>query len=121
MSDRHDRHGNHDEGRDCGKDERGGGDTRFLDLEISKVIYGEAEGVTREAFRDLLKDAAKERMRERYGDRIDALAQLVVDELLDDLEANLAVEDLIAQRAERSKEVAEMTRAILRDGDGDDD
>ena len=49
--------------------QRGSGDTRFLDLEISKVLYNEAEGVTREAFRELLKDAAKERLRERFGDR----------------------------------------------------
>ncbi len=121
MSDRHDHddhhhgHGHGDHGH--GGDAPAGGDTRFLDLEISQVIYDEAEGVTREAFRELLKEAAKERIRERFGDKIDALSQLAVDELLDDLDANLAIEQRIADRKERSKDLASRARAIFRDDD----
>ena len=115
-----DRNRNHDRnegGGDRGGRERGSGDTAFLDLEISKVLYSEAEDVTREAFRELLKDAAKERLRESFGDRIDALAALSVDELLADLEANVAVEDRIADRSESAKDAVKRARAIVR---GDD-
>jgi hypothetical protein len=97
-------------------DEKGGGgsaDTRFLDLEISKVMYNEAEGVTRDAFRELLKDAAKDRFRQLYGKQIEELARLAVDELFTDLEANLEIEARIVERTEKQAELAERVRAAL--------
>ncbi|NVB38459.1 hypothetical protein G6O69_11505 [Pseudenhygromyxa sp. WMMC2535] len=76
----------------------GGPNTDFLDLEISQVLYAEAEGVTREAFRELLKEAAKRQWQARWGERIEALAKLAVDELLEDMAANLEIEARIAAR-----------------------
>ena len=65
------------------RDERGGTGgpqgTDFLDLEISQVLYGEAAGVAREAFRELLKDAVKVRLKERFGSKIEALAKIAAD------------------------------------------
>ena len=69
-----------------------GADTRFLQLEMSQVLYAEAEEVARPAFRELLLEAAKDRMRERFGNEINALAQLVVDELLDGVQASFEIE-----------------------------
>jgi len=106
MSDRHDQQGGH-----------GSSDTRFLDLEISKVMYGEAESVTREAFRELLKDAAKARIREVFGDRIDALAHTAVDELLADVEANLDIESRVKERHERRGDLEARLRAVFRGND----
>lgn len=91
----------------------GGPDTGFLDLELSKVMYAEAEAVTREAFRELLKEAAKRRLLERWGDRITALADLAVDELIDDAEANLEIEARIATRNHARQTVEDRVGAIL--------
>jgi len=88
-------------------------DTKFLDLEVSKVLFGEAEGVARHAFRELLVEAAKRRWQERWGDRIDALAKLAVDELLADIEANLTVEGAIQGRKRNRSATDERLRAIL--------
>jgi hypothetical protein len=107
MSDRH------DDG--CGQQSA---DTRFLDLEISKVMYDEAEGVTREAFRDLLKEAAKARLREVWGDRIDALARTAVDELVEDVETNLGIEARIHARRDQRKDLGERLRGVFG---GDDE
>ena len=52
--------------------------TDFLDLEISQVLYGEAAGVARDAFRELVKDAIKARLKERLGSRIEALAKIAL-------------------------------------------
>ncbi len=84
----------HGEGRAHGGPEG----THFLDLEVSKVLYGEAEALTREAARELLKDAIKERLRARLGPRLEAIARIAADELADDIEANLAVETIVAER-----------------------
>lgn len=129
----HDRHG-HDHGRDrgCGddhrhhehrghggRDDRGGGDrgagpdTRFLQLEMSRVLYGEAEGVTRTAFRELLTEAAKGRLRERFGDEIQGLAELAVDELLADVRASLQVEAGIQSRQRDAAAVRDRLRRIF--------
>ncbi len=99
-------------------DERGGADagpaaTNFLDLEISKVLFGEAEGITRAAFKELLKDAAKERLRERFGERIRTIAHLAVDELMDDVLANLVIEAKIRERDEKRRDLEDRVRSIL--------
>lgn len=112
MSD-HD-HGDHNHDDD---DRRSNQDTRFLDLEMSKVLYDEAQQVTRKAFRELLLDAAKRRFTERFGAQIEGLAGLAVDELVDDMFANLEIERLIASRARRDEDVAKKVRDILSGGD----
>jgi hypothetical protein len=94
---------------DCGPDgdreRRGGqgGDTRFLQLEMSRVLYAEAEGVTKQAFRELLLEGAKARLRDRFGETITRLAELATDELLADIEASLDVEEQIQRRRESSE------------------
>ncbi len=102
----------HDQ-QDHDHDQRGGPDTGFLDLEPSKVLYAEAEAITREAYRELLKEAAKQRLLERWGDRITALAKLAVDELIADTEANLEIEARIAARNQGRRAVEDHVGAIL--------
>lgn len=91
----------------------GGGDTRFLQLEMSQVLYSEAEGVARQAFRELLVEDAKARFRERFGEQINALAQLAVDELLREVFDSLDVEQRIRDHNERSGEARERVREIF--------
>ncbi|MFO7562345.1 MAG: hypothetical protein R6X02_06850 [Enhygromyxa sp.] len=111
MSHDHDQHDHHD--HEHREEQRGGPDTRFLDLELSKVLYSEAEAATRQAFRALLEDSAKRRLQERWGDRIDALAQLAVDQLLADAEANLEIEARIGERSRTRRAVEERLGEIL--------
>ena len=75
-------------------------DTRFLQLEMSRVLYAEAEEVAKPALRELLREAAKDHLRARFGDTITRLAHLAIDELLIDIEASLEVEDQIQRRRE---------------------
>jgi hypothetical protein len=90
-----------DHGRDEGGERgRGGSDTRFLQLEMSQVLFTEAEAVTRPAFRDLLMEAAKDRLRERFGREITALAQLAVDELMRGVQASFEIEARVKQQNE---------------------
>src|SRR5204862_4797696 len=91
----------------------GGADTRFLQLEISQVMYAEAEGVVRPAFRELLLEAAKARLRERFGEKITQLAQLAVDELLRDAEASLEIEARIREHREVSRQPREELRNVF--------
>jgi len=90
-----------------------GPDTRFLQLEMSRVLYAEAEGVTKQAFRELLLDAAKARLRERFGETITRLAELATDELLADIEASLDVEDQIQRRHGSGDAATDGLRAAL--------
>jgi hypothetical protein len=94
--------GRPDGGPDSDRAQRGGGgaDTRFLQLEMSRVLYSEAEEVAKPAFRELLLEAAKARFRERFGEEITRLARLAVDELLIDIEASLEIEEKIQRRRE---------------------
>lgn len=93
---------NGDSDRDREHRGRDGSDTRFLQLEMSRVLYAEAQGVTKQAFRELLLDAAKARLRERLGETITRLAQLATDELVADIEASLDIEDQIERRRDSS-------------------
>lgn len=95
---RHDRGRGDDCGGERGGDRGSGPDTRFLQLEMSEVLYSEAESVTKQAFRELLLEAAKARFRERFGDQISGLAQLAVDELMQDVLASLEIEAHIQER-----------------------
>jgi hypothetical protein len=90
--------------RDRGDHEHGGGEHRgppetgWLDLELSKVIEGQAERIAREGVEELLKFHIKARLLERLGPRLEAIGRLVADQLVDDMEANLDIEARIAAR-----------------------
>ena len=90
-----------------------GADSRFLQLELSQVMYSEAEAVARPAFRDLLLEAAKDRLRERFGEEITALAQLAVDELLNDAQASFEIEGRIQQYNEERRPPIERLRELF--------
>jgi len=67
---------------------------------MSQVLYAEAQGVTKQAFRELLLDAAKAHLRERFGETITRLAELAIDEALAGMEASLDIEDQIRRQQE---------------------
>jgi hypothetical protein len=94
----------------------GGPDTRFLQLEMSQVLYGEAESLTKRAFRELLLESAKARFRERFGDKITGLAQLAVDELMADMLANLEIEARIQGRNRERGRIKDRLRDIFAAG-----
>jgi hypothetical protein len=81
-----------------GGERRGPPDTSFLDLEMSKVMYAEAQQLAREAGRELVREAIKARLRERLGPEIEAIARIAADEMADDLLANLDIEARIDDR-----------------------
>lgn len=122
MSHHHEHEGDEHESdeHEAGGKPQGGArnDTGFLDLEISKVLFDEAEGITRKAFRELLEEAAKRQFQARFGDRIEALAKLAVDELLADIEANLQVEATIAARQRDKAGLDARVQAILAGSTG---
>ncbi len=96
------------------RDEGGGGaDTRFLQLEQSRVMFAEAEEVVRPAFRELLLEAAKEHLRQRFGEQITALARLAVDDLMTEVEANLEIEARISRHREERQPVHDRLRELL--------
>ena len=105
-----------DGGSDSGGDhrDRGGPDTRFLQLEMSRVLYSEAEDVAKPALRELLLEAAKDHLRARFGDTIARLAQLAVDELLIDIEASLDIEGQIQRRRESGGTDDRVREALAR-------
>jgi hypothetical protein len=94
--------------------ERGPGpDTRFLQLEMSQVLYSEAEAVARPAFRALLLEAAKDRLRERFGDEITALANLAVDDLLDGMRASFEIESRVQRHGEEQHQPNERLQELF--------
>jgi hypothetical protein len=130
MDDRSDSEGNRDGSRNGRGDDRSrehrprseggergrggpGPDTRFLQLELSQVLYAEAEAVTRPAFRDLLLEAAKDRLRERFGKEITALARLAVDELLDGAQASFEIEARVQEYNEERHRPNERLRELF--------
>ena len=102
---------------DCGPDReqrgRDGSDTRFLQLEMSRVLYGEAQGVTKQAFRELLLDAAKDHLRKRFGPTITRLGELATEELLGDIEASLDIEDQIQRHQDSPGGTPDQVREAL--------
>ena len=102
-----------------GDQERGGPgsgpDTRFLQFEMSQVLFGEAESVAKDALRALLLDAAKTRMQERFGSQIVGLAELAVDELLADILESLNVETRVHHRQRQQDRLKERLFDILGD------
>src|SRR5436309_3118986 len=104
----------HQPRHDAGGPGRGGrGDTRFLQLEMSQVLYADAEEVTRPAFRELLREAAKDRLRERFGEEITTLAQLAVDELLNGMQASFEIEGRVQQHGEERRPPEERLRELF--------
>jgi Arc/MetJ-type ribon-helix-helix transcriptional regulator len=99
----HQRHHHHD----------GPPDTEFLDLEISKVAYAEASSLTREAVRTLLKNAIEARLRERLGPQLEEIGRIAADEMVDDMQANLAVEAGIAARRDGRQSTEARIREVL--------
>jgi hypothetical protein len=85
---------------------------------MSQVLYGEAKSLAREAGRELIKESIKERLRERFGDKLAALARIAADELIDDLEANLAIESSIAARREARGATSQKIADALRPDQG---
>jgi hypothetical protein len=76
--------------------------TDWLDLEVSKMLYGRAEAIAKKAIEELLAESIKARLRERLGPRLDAVARIAADQVAADIEANLAIEAQIdARRAAR--------------------
>jgi hypothetical protein len=108
-------HDEHDE--TCEHEAEGGGgpDTRFLDFELHKVMYGEAEAIVREAYRELLKDAVKQRLQVRWGARIRALAELAADEAMADADASFEIQARIEARNAARRSVEDRIQAIIRD------
>ena len=109
----------HDHDGDNGGGGDGGPNTQFLDFELDKVMYDEAESVVREAFRELLKDAAKRRVQEVWGQRIEALARLAVDEALADNDANFAIQAQIAARNDAKRALEDKIKSIINGSEGD--
>jgi hypothetical protein len=102
-----------DRARNDGGERGPGPDTRFLQLEMSQVLYSEAEAVVRPAFRDLLMEAAKERLRERFGDEITALARLAVDDLLKGMQASFEIESRVQRHGEQQDQPSERLRELF--------
>jgi hypothetical protein len=90
-----------------------GNTTQFLQLEISQMLFSEAQTMARQVALELMREAMRERLRERLGDRLAALGKLAADDLLEDLEANLTIERAIRAHKERSADVQQRLAAAL--------
>jgi hypothetical protein len=108
----HDDHDDHCE-RGDGPEGGRGPDTSFLDFELHKVMYDEAESIVRKAYRELLEDAVKERLREVWGERITALANLAADEAMADADANFQIQALIEARNDARRGLEDRIQAII--------
>jgi hypothetical protein len=97
-----------------GPDEPGPPDTQFLDLEISSVLFDEADQLCREAARELLRDAIRSRLDERLGDHLREIGRLAADALADDIETNLEIESLIIDRRAARSSIGDRVREIMR-------
>lgn len=113
MSHDHDDHC-HDQHHGSPQAHGGGPNTDFLDFELHKVMYDEAESIVREAYRELLKDAIKQRLQARWGGRITALANLAADEAMADADANFQIQALIESRNAAHADVEQRIQAIIR-------
>jgi hypothetical protein len=102
----------HDRDRPSGPGE-GAPDTQFLDLEISSVLYDEADRLCREAARELLRDAIRTRLEERLGGHLREIGRLAADALADDIETNLEIETLILDRRAARSSIGDRVREIM--------
>jgi predicted house-cleaning noncanonical NTP pyrophosphatase (MazG superfamily) len=76
------------------------------------VLLAEADGLVREAARDLMREAIRARLKEKLGEHLEAVAHLAVDTLLEDLATSLAVERLIEDRKQQRGAIDERLREI---------
>lgn len=100
----HDEHCHHDEPDD------GPEGSEFLQLELSRMLAGQASELVKEAFGDLLREALREALHARLGDRIAGLADVIADDFAADIDANLAIEAALDGRRAAKAEVAERAR-----------
>ena len=105
-----------DQGQRDGGDRGGAPDTEFLDLEISKVLFGRAQSMARSVAEEIIRDAIKARMNERFGARLEAIGRLAADELVVDNETNLDIEARIAARREARRAIDGEFGAAMRSG-----
>jgi hypothetical protein len=97
-----------------GPGDTGAPETQFLDLEISSVLFDEADRLCREAARELLRDAIRSRLDERLGDHLREIGRLAADALADDIETNLEIESLIIDRRAARSSIGDRVREIMR-------
>ena len=109
MCEERDHRGGRDRGAPAGQN------SRFLNLEISKVLLDASSRAAHAALEQLLVERVKERLAERMGSRLEALADLAVDDMMADLEANLDIERRIQARAEQQDTHLERLRDIFGD------
>lgn len=105
------REGGHREG-DGERGKGGPPGTDWLQLEMSKVMYGRAEAMVTDCAEEILREEIKARLRERIGPRLTAIARLAADTLADDIEASLDIEARIAARREARRGVEGRVAAI---------
>ena len=104
-----------------GRDRTAGQDSRFLDLEASRVLHDGACRAAREALHRLLVRRIEARLEARMGERLDALADLAADGLVADLDASLEVEALVEERGRLRQEAARrLGRALFGERGGED-
>jgi hypothetical protein len=108
--------GQHNGGDRGGSDRGRGGPpgTEFLDLELSKVLYGRAQSMSRSVAEEIIRDAIRARIKERLGPRLEAIGRLAADELIGDIEANLEIEATIAARREARRAMEGEIGAAVR-------
>jgi hypothetical protein len=89
---------------------------------MTKVLESEVEDLARQAALEVLRDAVRARVRERAGARLEEIGRAVADRAMDDFEANLEIEALIAahQKARRAADarVVEAIAAMRGDDKG---
>lgn len=113
---RADRDGDSRDGAPEGRGGRNGpSDTQFLDLELSQVLYSEAERMAKEVALDLIREGIRDRLRERLGARLTEVGRLAADELADDVEANLSIEQSIAARKSTAADLNARLHGALHD------
>ena len=104
-------HDEHEHDEHCDHDEPSGPEgSEFLQLELSRMLAGQASELVREAFGDLLRESLREALHARLGERIAALADVIAEDFAADVEANLAIASAIDGRRSAKAEVAERAR-----------
>jgi ABC-type Zn2+ transport system substrate-binding protein/surface adhesin len=116
-------HGHHhDHGHREGRGHGGPPDTSWLQLEISRVIADEAEGIAREAAREIVREVVRERVRERLrehvGERLASIGRAVADRFVDDNAASLDIEARIGERRAARRASEEHLDEALRSKKG---
>jgi len=81
------------------------------------VVYAEAASLTREAARSVLRSAIEARLRERLGAQLEEIGRIAADELIADLQANLAIENGIAARRGSRQATEARMREVLQRGE----